>query len=313
MAINNPTKTNRIEAAFRRENRQRFKLYAKTVKDALKLSQQNIIRNAEDFEMSNEEFERFMRFLRDRAYTDIIGVTALENANSSVTLEQIDEWQTKYINAAYAKGIEISAKQVGTSIVAGADSIAEVQRLFGIASDENLARLLIGTNSLHGDSVRTVQTRALASLIQAVEVMLAQISRDVEIARSVDDISTNQLSRSVTQRISVGNSTGEQVASTETIQAAQKAQINSNQILEDELGETVFLRWISRDDSLVRRLHARFHGQLMTRSEANRNINISPWNCRCGFQQVTEGRNTTKSQDKFDQERKQMLADNPTS
>ena len=143
--------------------------------------------------------------------------------------------------------------------------------------------------------------------------MLAQISRDIELARSVDDVSTSKLVRSVSGRASVANSVGEQVASTETIQAAQKAQINANLLLEEDLGEKVFLRWISRDDNKVRRLHARFHGQLMTRSEANRNIAISPWNCRCGFQQVTVGRATQKSQDKFDRERKQMLAEDSTT
>ena len=303
----NPTKTRKIENAFRRENKLRFRKFNGAMKDGVRATQTDRISNVGEFTISEGEIDRLMRYMRTRAYQDIIGVNSVNNANSAVDVDQTDEWQKKYINASYARGLQSAQQQLRTAGVAL--SMSDFRDLKGVATDQAIAEMLVGTNALHGQTVRSLQTASLTSLVQATETMLAQMRRDIEFAKTQVDVKTVNVIKDLSGRISVANSAGEQIASTETIQAFQNAQINNAKIVGDESGEEVNVRWLTRNDSRVRHLHARWHGKIMTPIEASQNINESPWNCRCGFAQVPPVADTDKRQDMIDKERKQLLAE----
>jgi hypothetical protein len=67
------------------------------------------------------------------------------------------------------------------------------------------------------------------------------------------------------------------------------------------------LRWISRNDSKVRELHRRFHGRVMNPSTAERNVKISPWNCRCALVALNSRDDTPKNNKQFTAQRKRLL------
>ena len=68
------------------------------------------------------------------------------------------------------------------------------------------------------------------------------------------------------------------------------------------------MRWLTRKDSVVRHQHALWHGTLATPEDNFKRISVSPYNCRCAQSPVIPIANTKKKQDKFDEERKVLLA-----
>lgn len=312
----NPTKTRRIEQAFRRENKARFTKFGKGAITALRATQRinnfkqtrkQRITNVDPFVMTDDQFERYMVFLRVRAYQDIIGVNLISDANSAVVPLQTDQWQQKYITVSYARGLDSAQAQIRSGGLATGLSMAELRDLFTVGTEERAAQMMVETQALHGTTVASLQRTTLTSLIQATENMLAQMRRDVEVARSLVDPRITALVQDLAGRVSAANSTGMQIASTETIQAFQNGQINNAAIVSEQTGEEIQLRWLTRRDSKVRHLHARWHGVIMTQIEASQNINESPWNCRCGFANVPPRADTDKRQEMFDKERTRLI------
>lgn len=305
----NPTKTRNIENAYRRESKKRHKIFNQSMIAGVIASQTSSIRNDNDFAISDNELNRLMAYMRVKAYQDIIGVSEINNANSSVQLSQTDRWWAIYINSSYIRGIETAQQQLAFDGVRfGELSLKELRDLYQVGTDEEVARLLASTNTLHAQTSLSIQRLSLTSMIQATETMLGQINRQIDFARTQVNVKTSDIIRDLTKRISVASSTGEQIASTSTIQAFQNAQINNAVIASEKTGEEIQVRWLTRMDNIVRHLHANWHGQVMTPIEASQNINESPYNCRCGFAQVSPESNTEKRQEMFDKERDQLLS-----
>tara|TARA_B110000881_G_scaffold218512_1_gene238177 strand:- start:533 stop:1519 length:987 start_codon:yes stop_codon:yes gene_type:complete len=313
MALNNnPTKTRSIENAFRRENKKRFAIFSGRIKKAIDSSQilttnfntrMQRIKNANGFDMSEQEYTAFIKFLRNQAYRDIIGVFDPMNANSAVTPDNTDLWQEKYIAGAYARNLDMAAKDHRRAGQSGELTTDDLKGLYGVVSDTQAAQIMLASNPLHGATVASLQQSSLTLLVQNIETMLGQLATEIDAARSNTDTGTTKLKKQLSKRVKVADLTGQQIARTQTIQAAQEAQINSAGVLTERLGQPVKVRWITRNDAKVRHLHAQWHGEVMTPEEAKKNITISPWNCRCGFQQVSTGADTVKRQKIFDKER----------
>ena len=117
-------------------------------------------------------------------------------------------------------------------------------------------------------------------------------------------IGITELAKQINDRIDVGRSRARTIARTETVQAFQRGSINQANIASEVLDEDVMLRWLTVRDNKVRHLHAGWHGQVFSRKNAFRNINISPWNCRCGLAPVIEEADTEAKRKKFSRERK---------
>ena len=310
----NPSKTARIDKAHRRETRQRYKRYARDVAQLIRETQNGLIQNAivtNAFDMSEDEFERFIRQLRNLAYRDILGVNDPANANSAVELEQTSQWQEKYIEASYARSLDRAIDETRAAVAAAGVTPEitgrDLRTLYETATDARIAQMLIQTNTLHGETVESIQRKSLTGLVQAIETMLAQLARETEKARVDPDATATTLIRASTERVRVASVTSEQVARSTTTMAQQEAQINHAKILSEKIGEDVNLRWITRVDARVRELHAKWHGQIMTPDEAAHNITVDPANCRCTFQQVPATKDTAKRQAQFDEERQVLM------
>lgn len=304
----NPTKTRTIEKAFRRENRKRFALFNNYMTQLVRASQspQGVISNADgDFSLTEAGIAQLMRLLRRQAYIDIIGAPPTAQFNSELEREQTDQWQSQYILPSYLRGVVTSERQLAAGGVTIAMSTEELQQLFGMREPQQLELLLSQMDEQHQEGARKIENRAYSSLVGQTEQMISQIRSVMESENN--NTPTSNMIALLQQRVSAANSGGERIASTETIQAFQTSQINTAQIREDETGEEIKLRWLTRDDSKVRRLHAGWHGKVMTKTEAAHNINESPWNCRCGFAMVPPNADTEKRQAMFDKERKQLL------
>lgn len=315
----NPTKTRTIEAAYVRETSKRYDLFAaftdKTVRatqrlNNFKANRQQFLIN--QFSIDPDAFEALMRLLRVGAYDFIVGTTDPENANSSAVIHQTTRWQNRYISPSYLRGVETGQAQLRSFGVDVGLTVPEIRALYDVATDEEVARVLVGLNSLHNTSIDSLQSNAMAGLVQSVETMLGQIRSKIEEENTASPIS--KVLTDLRKVVSKNESTGKQVASTSTIQSFQNGQITNAAITEERLKAAgtpteIKLRWLTRQDNLVRHLHANWHGVVMTKIEASQNINVSKWNCRCGFaQEPPAAYNNPKRNAKFAKEREKLLA-----
>ena len=123
----------------------------------------------------------------------------------------------------------------------------------------------------------------------------------------IDDVT-----KSITERIGVSKSNAARIARTETIQAYQRSHINNAREVEERTGNEVLLRWITARDARVRDQHARWHGKVMTATEAATNIQVSPYNCRCALVELIPEANTPAKQAEFNRERTELLDEERT-
>ncbi len=305
----NPTKTRHIENAYRKEVNKRYKIYERFVVKTLRASQQiqnALITNA-TFSLTPEQIDRMMNLMRQGAYKDIIGVTDPRNANSSVEPYQTTEWQKKYISSAYVRGIQTGQAQLKALGLGTSLTIEQLRDMLLIGTDEELARLLASVAPVHGETVEALMQNSLAAFVQNTQTMLFQMREKIETGNNVS--STSRMIAEVKKSMRPVNGRLQTVASTDTIQAAQRGQINNAAVTEAETGQVIKLRWLTRKDDRVRHLHANWHGVVMTKAAASENINESKWNCRCGFaQEPPAAYNDPKRNAMFAKEREQLLA-----
>jgi SPP1 gp7 family putative phage head morphogenesis protein len=298
---NNPTKTRRIESAYRKETNLRFRRFNDEMVAALRVSQrdlQNMRVINQRFSMSEEEYERFVRWLRRMAYLDIIGVSDPMAANSAVDWEQTEQWQERYIYSAYFRGLSEAIKQTGEQMPLPLPLTVPLSEL-----DPDFIRRTIQTTPIHREAAEAILKLQHNDLVQAIETMLGQLNRGLDKSRTDPEATVSSTSEAMSGRVKVANTTGETIASTSTIRAAQEAAINQTREVSAKTGQEWQLRWITRNDARVRDLHAAWHGQIMTPDEAAHNITVSPWNCRCGFGVVSPGQDTEKRRERFAKER----------
>lgn len=276
---NNPNKTKTIEKAWNREISKRWAKFTAAVEE---IPLGSIITNITDPEQA--EIDRFLETYEFLANLILLGTDG-------------GEWQNKYQTLAY----ERSAQR----------AINDSRSLF---TTEELEVIFLFSVSVAGVLLMPANRNELNFLhIRANDALRGWIQGLIKDTKSIihdnhGKLSKNELIKLLKDRIGFSESKARMIATTEITQAAQRASTVQAQALEDALGETVKLRWITQNDIKVRHLHAGWHGLKFTPEQAEVNINISPWNCRCGLKPVVESRDTKKVNKRFKKERKILLA-----
>lgn len=288
MAISdNPTKTRGIEKAWNREISKRFSEFNRSVIRELRALNQLTVN---EFNVNPDQLRAYMMFFQQELDRLIVG-----------------DWQEKYQQRSYRLAIDRSVRELqrqGVSIAA--------QTGIGLTASElsvlTQAFTQVSTsifNPVHQEALSFLFTRSF----EALSGLSQEMARNVRIILfngAQQGIGINELARQINERIGVGKSRAKLIAQTETIQAFQRGTINQANLASDFLDEDVKLRWLTVRDSKVRHLHAGWHGKVFTRENAFKNINISPWNCRCGLAPVIEEADTEVKRVKFSKERKQL-------
>lgn len=288
-----PTQTRAIERRWVKDINRRWRSFTATALDAI--SSDGFIFNALDVDPS--QIRIYMNFLQQQIDAILLGA------------RQAPNWQAQYQLQAYEKAIERARAQLRRQ---GADiplTVDELQQASTLTVGSFTATPSIGgltSNPIHQEALSFLYTRSYDSLKGHTDKMAREVREilfdGVKEGRGVDEVK-----RSIRDRIGVSQSGAKLIAQTETIQAYQRSQINQAEIDSDNLGETIQLRWLTRRDGRVRELHASFHGRVMTQEEAYKNINKSPFNCRCALTPVIEEADTEEEQLKFDKQRKELL------
>lgn len=265
--MKNPTKTRTIETAWLREINKRWRELAKRIRDRLNQP----ITNAE-FAMSAEQQRSFMVWL--------------EAQINELLLDDGDNWQAKYQLSSYERALDRNRALLRAQ---GADlqpTPREIQQAAGLTAAQFTATpsLVAGAVTqmppIHQDALEFLFTRSYESLNGWTDAF-AKETRQILRQGVEEGQNTRKVSREIMKRLDVSRSRARVIAQTETIQAYQQSSTNEAKRAEEELGETILMRWKSAEDSKVRPLHASWNGTAVTPAQNARRINQSPWNCRC--------------------------------
>lgn len=162
------------------------------------------------------------------------------------------DWQDKYVEQAYAKGILLSA------IPSGLDKI-------------------------HTDAIKELQIQSRNDVNAALAVMVAQ-STDRVSRGTLAGISKRDMANQVKDRVDkIGRTRSLLVANTMTPYSSNVAEVNAAVIT----GEDVKMRWITQGDERVRTTHALRNGKLYS-PKAALNLLGEP-NCRCRVEPMVKG------------------------
>lgn len=292
MAISdNPTKTRGIEKAWNREINKRFSEFQKSVIGELRSLNRGFI-TVNEFNVDPDQLRAYMLFFQRELNTFIVG-----------------DWQEQYQRRSYELAIERtnqSLKRQGIILTSSESgrALSALELSAVIASFDSISPNLF--NPVHQEALSFLFTRSFEAL-SGLSQEMARTVRNILFNGVQQGLGINEIARQINGRISVGRSRAQLIAQTETIQAFQRGTINQSTLAGEFLGEDVGLRWLTRRDNKVRHLHAGWHGKVFSKDDAFKNINISPWNCRCGLSPVIEEADTEAKRIKFTKERKQLI------
>lgn len=295
MAISdNPTKTRGIEKAWNREINKRFSAFTKSVIGELRdLSRITV----NQFNANPDQLRAYMLFFQRELDRLIVG-----------------DWQEKYQQRSYELAIDRFIQELGRQ-----ESLKKEDRsgLIGNSMTHNQSGFfgsIAGVfgrlkdflfNPKHQEALDFLFTRSFEALSGFSQEMARNV-RIILVNGAEQGLGINEIARQINERIGVGRSRARLIAQTETIQAFQRGTINQARITSETLGEDIKLRWLTRRDNKVRHLHAGWHGKVFTQENAFKNINISPWNCRCGLAPVIKEADTEVKRVRFSKERRQL-------
>lgn len=280
---NNPNKTKSIEKKWNREINRRWANFWSEIK---KIPLGSIVTNLDDEETKEEEF--FLLAFANFAYSILLGGVV------SDLIDVLGQWQNKYQTTAYRRSIERA-----DSVLSAQIPLRTAFELFKQASE------LLFPQS-HKNEINFLHKRANTKLTGWVQALMQDTNSIIH--DNFGRLKRDDLLRLIKTRLDVTASRAKMIATTEITQASQRAAMIQAIEIQDNIGEEVLLRWITVRDSRVRHLHAIWHGKKFTTKQAEINMNISPWNCRCGLRPVVESKDTAITIDKFKQERKVLLA-----
>lgn len=288
MAISdNPTKTRGIEKAWNRDINKRFSEFRKSVVNEVRALNQLVVN---EFDANPDQLRAYMLFFQRELDNLIVG-----------------DWQEIYQQRSYQVAIDRSVQELrrqGVSVAAQAGAGLEAIELAALTQAFTQVSASI-FNPVHQEALSFLFTRSFEAL-SGLSQEMARTVRIILFNGAQQGIGINELARQINDRIDVGRSRARTIARTETNQAFQRGTINQANIASEVLDEDVMLRWLTVRDNKVRHLHAGWHGKVFTRENAFKNINISPWNCRCGLAPVIEEADTEAKRSKFSKERKQL-------
>lgn len=295
MAISDsPTKTRGIEKAWNREINKRFSEFQKSVIGELRALNRLTVNQ---FNANPDQLRAYMVFFQRELDRLIVG-----------------DWQEKYQQQSYELAIERFIQEINRQEPLKRDNNEEitgnaiVHNQFGflgsIISAFTRARDFLFSPK-HQEALDFLFTRSFEALSGFSQEMARNV-RIILVNGAEQGLGINEIAKQINERIGVGRSRARLIAQTETIQAFQRGTINQATLTSEVLGEPVGLRWLTVRDSKVRHLHAGWHGKVFTREDAFKNINISPFNCRCGLAPVIKEADTEAKRVKFSKERKQL-------
>lgn len=274
MAISsNPTKTRGIEKAWNREINKRFAAFKKSILSEFKGINRLFVN---EFSIDPNLLSNYITFVQSELDRLIVG-----------------SWQEEYQRRSYQLAIQRLS--------------AELERIVPVTtSPSQLLAIVPSTISpVHQEALGFLYTRSFEAL-SGLSQEMTRTMRNILFNGAQEGKGIAELTREITNRIGVGRSRARLIAQTETIQAYQRGTINQADVASDFLDEEIKMRWLTRRDNKVRHLHARWHGRIFSREDAFKNINISPWNCRCGLSPVIKESDTEAKRQKFDRERKEL-------
>lgn len=289
----NPTKTRGIEKRWNVEINKRFNAFKREVIPALRdIAKQQVIINA--FEADPSQIRAYMAFFQEKLDEIIVG-----------------DWQSTYQRQSYELAIgravaELRQQGAGLTVTPAEREIAASLTSFTATPAIGLsAQSMVGL-PLHQETLEFLFTRSFEAL-EGMSQQMARQTRQILFDAAQEGQGIAETVRQINQRINVGRSRARLIAQTETIQAFQRGTINQARIAEEQFGIVVKLRWLTVNDSRVRDLHRHWHGRLFTEKQAQRNINASPFNCRCGLSPVIDEADTEAKRKKFERERQRLL------
>lgn len=275
---NNPNKTRTIEKRWNQEISVRWSRFFAAIN---KLPLSSLVINLDD---------------EDQGEVNLFLLAFASLADQILLSGNGGEWQNKYQTIAYRRSAERAANEAKALLTT--EEIAGIFLFSAIANLDILPANRNELNFLHG--------RANDKLTGWVE-LLKQDAKSI-VHDNFGKLSKDQIIALLKERLDVTASRARMIATTEITQASQRAVTVQAQEIEASLGEEVNVRWITVRDSRVRHLHAGWHGKVFTPKQAEINMNISPWNCRCGLKAVIKDRDPPMLQAKFTAERKILLA-----
>jgi SPP1 gp7 family putative phage head morphogenesis protein len=294
----NPTRTRTIEKNWLREVNRRWAEFKKVTVDELRrLNKLASITNAEEiFALEPSQQRTYMAFL-ERQIQELLIVTP-----------EAPNWQAVYQLQSYERGVESIRRSLisqGAGIVPTASETLVSQGLTVFTATPSIGSAA-AIAPIHADSLEFLYSRSYKKLKGWADAMATE-TRQILFDGVSQGKGINTVVREMVARQDVSRTRARVIARTETIQAYQHSTANETERSAEEIDEEILLRWLTVRDSLVRHLHATFHGVLMTPKEYRRRIGLSPWNCRCGSSSVLPEFDTTKKKDKFKKERSELL------
>jgi hypothetical protein len=206
-------------------------------------------------------------------------------------------WQNEYQTEAYKRGIEIADRDIKALLPA-----SEIVKLPSLNAG---ATALISTD-VHSNELSFLHERANDKLKKWLDELM-QDTKSI-LHEQLGFVSVDDIHQAIADRINVTTSRAEAISSTEIGQASQRSIILETEEMNKLSDELIEVSWVTVNDSHVRPLHAGWHGAIMSKEQAARNITISPWNCRCGLRPVIRERVPARKQAQLDKERAFLIA-----
>ena len=202
-------------------------------------------------------------------------------------------WQNEYQRMAYERGM-VQSKNDLLSILSGQEATAAVAVLY----------LDLNFSEPHRVEFSFLADRANEKLAGYIRSFLTDLTG---IVRDNIGLPISTIRALVKDRFFRMRKDAKRIATTEVNQAAQRAALIRSMELQQATGIQTDVRWVTAKDNRVRHLHAGWHGKIFTREQASRNMQISPWNCRCKLHPVVKTRVPARTNARFAKERKALL------
>jgi SPP1 gp7 family putative phage head morphogenesis protein len=288
--MSNPTRTKGITKRWIAEDTRRYRLLAKRINNLLlrgddggipvpfvdPITLQPI---ANQFEFTSDPVAvmRFMAWLQLQIDAVIIGNDATPQSN----------WQNKYINQSYLRGVEISKAQLrALGITAAQFQGIAAAEIVGTAQASLLAGLtfdqMLALGPLHLEAIRTIYTRDFTQLRGITDTMSQQIAR-VLTDGIEQGLPVREIARNITDRVDkIGLTRSKLLARTETVRSYNIGVINEGVEFSELTGEEKKYKWKDSDYGRVRPVHKERDGNIYDEQTALRLIGEP--NCRCALQ-----------------------------
>lgn len=274
---NNPNRTKRLEHSWNTEISKRSRDLLKAIKK-LPFPSNTLIAN---FSGQDE----FMITLLNNSIADLIDRIFLGNNG---------DWQHRYQEEAF----ERSATRTMDEILAGSDG----------QTKSIIAQIILGgVLALPFNQVvlSFLKGRSSSALVSWADVLKRE-ARNI-VFDNLGRATKEQIIEMLVERVKVTRARARTIATTEITQASQRAVVTQVREMAVATNKKIKLRWITVADSRVRHLHASWHGGLFSPHEAEVNMSISPWNCRCGLKPTFVDRIPAREKARFEKERKLLM------